>query len=270
MVKYKNKNLKITLSLVVSTMSIIMANCMDGQGSGSSSSNAPAASGSRSLNTSTVMWHLLKFLSHQNEIKASQSALENTQSALQNTQSALVGRVNGLELTIIRNQRHLTNQIDAEHVITSLEIAGVRRELADVIADVRRKFSDSHRGLLDVNRKVLDNHREGIDGQMATVQQEWHQKLSKLSDTIIILKSDKKRTEEQLEALQRKVDLMDNDTEHLQEKPLLTQIRELKSRDEGREQDIRTLQDQNNKLQKDIDTLLQMYGKRGCPDCNIL
>lgn len=43
MFKYKNKNLKITLSFIVSTMSIIMANCMDGQGSGSSSSSSQKA-----------------------------------------------------------------------------------------------------------------------------------------------------------------------------------------------------------------------------------
>ena len=239
MVKYKNKNLKITLSLVVSTMSIIMANCMDGQGSGSSSSNAPAASGSSSSNTCmshVLQRHVLEFLNNQNGIEASQSALQNTQSALagrvntleltgrvnaleltiiqnnqngieanqsalqntqsalqntqsalQNTQSALVGRVNGLELTIIRNQRHLTNQIDAEHVITSIEIADVRKELADVIADVRREFSDSDRhlsdvlkilqvqnncirdesrGLSDANIRLLDNHREHADSKI--------------------------------------------------------------------------------------------------------
>jgi gas vesicle protein len=138
MFKYKNKNLKITLSLVVSTMSIIMANCMDGQGSGSSSSNAPA-----------VMWHLLEFLNNQNGIEANQSALEDRL-------AEVIERFDDRQLRLSNECTALRRQLDT--------LPELSRRLSQETHEARMDLHDYiNQGVDKINTRIKDNERQNKD-----------------------------------------------------------------------------------------------------------
>ena len=150
MVKYKNKNLKITLSLVVSTMSIIMTNCMDGQGSGSSSSSSQKALDVL-LGSSVV-----KVTEHDSKI------------------NVLQDKVRELEEEV----NDLRNQLDLQQSVRQLELLQLRDPLVTeqhaswTIVDLMRHIEDLSRQRVEdreyINQQGRDLSRQrGEDGYLS-------------------------------------------------------------------------------------------------------
>ena len=182
MVKYKNKNLKITLSLVVSTMSIIMTNCMDGQGSGSSSSSSQKALDVL-LGSSVV-----KVTEHDSKINVLQDKVRELEEEVNDLRNQLDLQQSVRQLELLQLRDPLVTEQHASWTIVDLmrHIEDLSRQRVEdreyinqQVRDLSRQRGED-RGYLSQHireniRQIVNDLRKQLDLQQSVRQLEWLQ-----------------------------------------------------------------------------------------------